>query len=174
MRIFIAAACAVLVSAGFAQAQEVNATARMEAPDAKDLGTVTFTQTESGMLHVIIEMTGLPAGPHGFHVHETGQCDGADGFKSAGGHYAGGKKHGVKNAEGPHPGDFPNVNVGQDGVLKAEFFTDRLSLGDGGENPLVDEDGSAVVVHAEPDDYASDPAGHAGDRIACGVVEQPS
>ena len=70
MRIFIAAACAVLVSAGFAQAQEVNATARMEAPDAKDLGTVTFTQTESGMLHVIIEMTGLPAGPHGFHVHD--------------------------------------------------------------------------------------------------------
>ena len=80
----------------------------------------------------------------------------------------------MKKAEGPHPGDFPNVNVGQDGVLKAEFFTDRLSLGDGGQNPLVDEDGSAVVVHAEPDDYASDPAGHAGDRIACGVVEQPS
>ena len=86
MHIFTAAACAVLVSAGLAQAQEVKATARMEAPDAKDLGTVTFTQTESGLLHVIIEMTGLPAGPHGFHVHETGQCEGADVYKSAGGH----------------------------------------------------------------------------------------
>lgn len=174
MRYFATAACALMLSAATSQAQDLGATARMEAPDAKDLGTVTFTQTESGLLHVIVEMTGLPPGPHGFHIHETRQCDGEGGFESAGGHYAGGKKHGVKNAEGPHPGDFPNVNVGQDGVLKAEFFTERLSLAEGGENPLIDEDGSAVVVHAEPDDYASDPAGHAGDRIACGVIEQPS
>ena len=67
MRIFATTACVILLSAGLAQAQETSATARMEAPDAKDLGTVTFTQTESGLLHVIIEMTGLPPGPHGFH-----------------------------------------------------------------------------------------------------------
>lgn len=150
-----------------------SATATMAMQDGKQAGTVTFNQTKSGMLHVIVEMTGLPPGPHGFHIHDKGQCEGD--FESAGGHYKGtGQVHGVDADGGPHAGDFPNVHVGQDGVLKVEFFSDRLSLADGAETPLIDDDGSAVMIHVDPDDYASDPAGHAGHRLVCGVIEQPT
>lgn len=163
-----------LLLSGIAQAQEAaTASANMIDGQEQEAGTVTFEETKSGLLHVIVEMTGLPPGPHGFHVHETGECSTADGFESAGGHLAGGREHGVDAEGGPHPGDFPNVNVGQDGVLKVEFFTDRLSLSEG-EAPLMDMDGSAVVVHADPDDYTSQPSGEAGDRIACGEITQPS
>jgi superoxide dismutase, Cu-Zn family len=160
----------MLAATSGAFAQEASATAAMKNAEGADVGTVTFNQTASGMLHVIIEMTDLTPGPHAFHVHETGACDAAGGFESAGAHYvADGETHGVDSADGPHAGDFPNVHVGQDGVLKAEFFTDRLSID--GDMPLKDEDGSAVIVHADPDDHATHPTGEAGDRMACGVVE---
>ena len=174
MKQFVGASIlAVLIGASAANAQDSGAStaARMVDAEGKSAGTVTFNQTKSGMLHVIVEMTGIEPGPHGFHVHETGACDAGDGFKSAGGHYAGDKEHGVGAPNGPHPGDFPNVNVGPDGVLKTEFFTDRLTLDREGENPLLDDDGSAVVVHGNQDDYFSQPSGEAGPRIACGVVE---
>lgn len=170
MRHLIYATLATALSTATAHAQD-QASANMINTDEQSVGTVTFNQTDSGMVHVIAEMTDLPPGPHGFHVHETGECDAADAFKSAGGHYAGDKEHGVEAENGPHPGDFPNVHVGQDGVLKVEFFTDRLSLSPDGENPLRDDDGSAVVLHSAADDYASQPSGDAGDRIACGVIE---
>ena len=172
-RILIAATAAILLC-GPAIAQEISATAEMAGADGADNGTVTFNQTKSGMMHIIVEMTNLAPGSHGLHIHEKGACDAAGGFESAGGHYAGGKEHGINSENGPHAGDLPNVHVGENGVLKAEFFTDRLSLGEGGTNPLMDADGSSVVLHAEPDDYASAPAGHAGNRVACGVIEQPS
>jgi superoxide dismutase, Cu-Zn family len=152
-------------------AQDAATPINMINTEENEVGTVTINTTPSGMLHLIVEMTDLPPGPHGFHIHETGQCDPASGFESAGGHYAGDHEHGVMVEGGPHAGDFPNVHVGQDGVLKAEFFTDRVSLAEGGENPLRDEDGSALVVHADPDDYSSQPSGEAGDRLACGVIE---
>lgn len=172
MRILIASMFAAASALPAAAQDSATASANMVTLEEQEAGTVTFRQTKSGMLHVIVEMTGLPAGPHGFHVHEVGECDAAGGFESAGGHLAGDKEHGIDAEGGPHPGDFPNVHVGQDGVLKVEFFTDRLSLRDG-ETPLLDEDGSAVMVHSDPDDYASQPSGEAGDRIACGVVRQP-
>ncbi|MDN2567746.1 superoxide dismutase family protein [Aquibium sp. A9E412] len=172
-RILACALSALLVSTAGAAAQSTEgrtASANMINTDEVSVGTVTFNETRSGMLHVIVEMTDLPAGPHGFHVHETGTCDPADGFKSAGGHYAAGKDHGIASESGPHPGDFPNVQVAANGVLVAEFFTDRLSIADG-DNPLNDADGSAVVVHSGQDDYTSQPSGEAGERIACGIVE---
>ncbi len=139
--------------------------------EEREVGTVTFQSTRSGMLRVIVELTDLPPGTLGFHVHETGDCAIADSFASAGGHYAADASHGVESEDGPHPGDFPNIHVAENGVVKVEFFTDRLSLGDG-ENPLMDEDGSAVVVHSGPDDYTTQPSGESGDRIACGVIRQ--
>ena len=157
--------------AAMAQAETLpTATANVQNADGEDVGTVIFTATPSGMTHVAIELEGLPSGSHGFHVHETGVCDAADGFKSAGGHYAGDKKHGILVEGGPHPGDFPNIHVAADGVVVVQYFTDQLSVGSEGENPLADEDGSAVIVHSGPDDYESQPAGNAGDRIACGVI----
>jgi len=146
----------------------------MAGADGADNGTVTFRPTKSGMLNIVVEMTNLPPGSHGLHIHEKGACDPAGGFESAGGHYAGGKEHGIDNESGPHAGDLPNVHVGENGVLKVELFTDRLSLGEGGTNPLMDADGSAVVLHQDPDDYASDPSGHSGHRISCGVIGQPA
>ena len=93
-----------------------------------------------------------------------------DGFKSAGGHYAGGMKHGFLVEGGPHPGDMPNVTVGSDGVLKVSVLNTMVSV-KGGENPLLDDDGSALMIHSGADDYESQPAGDAGNRIACAVIE---
>lgn len=164
----------LLASAGAvsaAYAQSVTASANMIDTNEQETGTVTFNTTRSGMLHVIVELTGLPPGPHGFHVHETGECNVAEGFSTAGGHYAGSASHGVESDGGPHPGDFPNIHAAENGVVKVEFFTDRLSM-DEGDNPLMDADGSAVIVHSGADDYTSQPSGDAGDRIACGVIRQ--
>ncbi|WP_163265283.1 superoxide dismutase family protein [Chelativorans alearense] len=173
MRVTATAILAALLPLSHASAQEngKSLSANMIDPEEREVGTVTFNETASGMVHIVVEMTDLPPGPHGFHVHETGTCNVGDGFASAGGHYAGDREHGVLSEGGPHPGDLPNVNVGQDGVLRVEFFTDRVSVSEDGENPLQDDDGSAVVVHADPDDYGSQPSGEAGDRIACGVIE---
>lgn len=168
---FAAALAATIVLPGAALAQDSTTPVNMINAEENEVGTVTIAATPSGMLHVIVEMTDLPPGAHGFHIHETGQCDPAGGFESAGGHYTGNHEHGVLAEGGPHAGDFPNVHVGQDRILKAEFFTDRVSLAEGGENPLRDADGSAIVVHADPDDYSSQPSGEAGDRLACGVIE---
>ncbi len=173
MRRTLYAALAACCFAAPALAQDVSANARMAGADGADNGTVTFTQSKSGILHIIVEMTGVAPGSHGMHIHEKGACDAAGGFESAGGHYAGDKEHGINKENGPHPGDLPNVHVGENGVLKVEIFTDRLSLGEGGTNPLMDEDGSAVVLHAEPDDYTAAPSGRAGDRISGGVIQQP-
>jgi Cu-Zn family superoxide dismutase len=174
LAIISTAAALLLSGAAFAQDNAATAFAAMKGVDGRDLGTVSFSETKSGTLRVVVEMTGLPPGPHGFHIHEKGACDAASKFETAGAHYAGdGKEHGVDHEGGPHAGDLPNVNVGQDGVLKAEFFTDRLSIREG-DNPLLDEDGSAVMLHADADDYSSQPSGNSGDRIVCGLVQQPS
>jgi Cu-Zn family superoxide dismutase len=168
-----AAAAAALLFTSAALAQEATAFAAMKGVDGKELGTVSFNETKSGALRIVVEMTGLQPGPHGFHVHEKGACDTASGFKTAGAHYSGGKEHGVDHEGGPHAGDLPNVNVGQDGLLKAEFFSDALSIAEG-DNPLMDADGSSVMIHASADDHSSQPGGDSGDRIACGLVQQPS
>ncbi len=171
MRMTAMAILAATIPFSPASAQEEQVSANMIDAEENEVGTVTFNATPSGMVHIIVEMSDLPPGPHGFHIHETGECDPEGGFESAGGHYAGDMEHGVGSENGPHPGDLPNVHVSENGVLKVEFFTDRVSLGEGGENPLIDDDGSAVMVHAAADDYESQPSGEAGERLACGVIE---
>lgn len=135
-------------------------------------GTVTMTETASGAVLVELEATGVPEGMHGFHVHETGACEGD--FESAGGHLALDLEHGVKADGGPHPGDLPNVYAGPEGTVRAEFFTRSFTLSTEGAQRLLDDDGSAVILHAGADDYSTQPAGDAGARIACGVVEAAS
>ena len=134
-------------------------------------GTVTFTETPTGIVIVEIQATGVPEGAHGVHFHETGSCDAGGGHESAGGHIAGESQHGVMNPEGPHPGDLPNVHVQEDGMLHAEFFIHDLTISGDGDAMLMDDDGAAFILHAGPDDYMTDPAGDSGDRIACGVIE---
>jgi superoxide dismutase, Cu-Zn family len=134
-------------------------------------GTVRMVETASGMVHVEVTATGVPEGVHGFHVHETGACDASQNFESAGGHLAGDLQHGVQEVGGPHPGDMPNVHAGADGNVHVEYFTFGFKITPGGQAPsILDEDGSAVVLHAQPDDYKTQPSGDAGARIACGVL----
>ena len=134
-------------------------------------GTATFTETPTGIVVIEIEATGLEPGPHGVHFHETGSCDAESGHESAGGHIAGDAEHGVMNDSGPHPGDLPNIHVQEDGVAHAEFFSNDITLSADSGMTLLDDDGSAFIIHAGADDYTTDPEGNAGDRIACGVVE---
>ena len=137
-------------------------------------GAVTMEATASGVTLVSIEVSGLEPGLHAAHIHRVGECDAEDGFRSAGGHLAGDRSHGVRSADGPHPGDLPNLHVGDDGRAEVTVFAHGISLGEGGAEgatPLLDEDGAALVIHAGADDYESDPAGAAGDRVACAVLE---
>lgn len=138
--------------------------------NGKPVGNAVLTQTPHGVL-IAIALEGLPPGEHGFHIHERGQCDAADGFESAGGHYApAGHPHGFMAEGGPHAGDMPNLFVSEQGQVRAHVLNPRVSLA-GKEAPLLDQDGSALVAHAKADDYRSQPSGAAGDRIACAVVQ---
>jgi Cu-Zn family superoxide dismutase len=142
------------------------ATATLTAPNGAAVGTVTLTQGPKGVL-VSADMHGLAPGAHGFHIHEAGAC--APDFDAAGGHYnPGGGGHGVLDAGGYHAGDLPNIHAGADGVARADYFTVDVTLADGAANSVFDADGSAIVVHENPDSYGAD-AG-AGGRVACGVI----
>ena len=130
------------------------------------LGDVTLTENYAGIL-VAGSLVGLAPGTHAIHIHAVGKCEPP--FQTAGGHFnPGGKKHGFNSAEGWHMGDLPNIEVPASGSAKFELLLPggRLSGPDG----ILDADGAAVVVHAARDDYATDPAGNAGARVACGVI----
>ncbi len=161
----------MLVTPGLAMSQET-ANAKFVNAEGQEIGSATLTNTPHGVL-IAVDVTGLPAGEHAFHFHETGQCDVSDKFESAGSHFApGGSSHGFFDPGGPHAGDMANQLVKADGTLQVEVFNPQLSLGSG-ENSLFDADGSALVIHADPDDYKSQPSGNAGSRIACAVIEKP-
>lgn len=174
--ILLAGAAALGLTAGTAGAlaqdtdDGATATANMVNLQGDLVAKVSLIQLAQGT-HVVLSGNGLPPGIHAFHIHETGSCDPGTGFKSAGGHYnPGGNKHGWKAEEGHHAGDLPNVHVGENGAVAVEFFTADIAVGEDG-SALFDADGSAVVMHQGVDDYATDPAGAAGDRIACGVIK---
>jgi Cu-Zn family superoxide dismutase len=159
-------AASIVLAASLAQAADPAFTV-LKDKDGKEVGKATLTDTPNGVL-IRLDLGGVPAGDQAFHVHQTGKCEPPD-FKSAGGHFnPDGTKHGIMNPEGPHAGDMPNLHVPEGGKLTVEVLNTLVSLD--GERALLDDDGSALVIHAGPDDYTSDPAGHAGDRIACGVV----
>lgn len=143
------------------------ATAILKDPDGKDVGKVTLTAVPTGVL-LDADLTALPPGDHAFHIHEFGKCEAPD-FKSAGGHFNPEEdEHGLMNKAGPHSGDMPNIHVPENGKLHIEVLNQMVNLSQG----LLDADGSAIVIHQGPDDYTSDPAGDAGPRIACGVIEK--
>lgn len=153
-----------------AGAQDIPASAHatLTRSDGGSAGHATFTDTPNGVL-ITAELSGLPAGPLGFHIHESGAC--APDFSAAGGHLGSsvdGQAHGFFVADGPHSGDMANINVPESGALTVEVFNPRISFA--GENALFDEDGAALVIHSGPDDYESQPSGAAGERIACGVI----
>ena len=131
------------------------------------VGEATLQQTPAGVL-LTADLSGLPAGTHGIHVHAIGRCE--PDFAAAGPHFNPGiRAHGARNPAGKHAGDLTNIHVPESGALRVELLMPDVALS-GGPSELLDADGASLVVHALADDYSTDPAGGSGARIACGVV----
>lgn len=157
-------------AAGQTEMAQRDAVANLQSPDGQPLGEVEFQQGPNGVL-VMADLSGLPEGVHAFHIHTTGAC--SPDFTAAGGHFnPTDKNHGFMSEGGPHLGDTPNIHVSDNGNLVTEVFLHDVTV-DGDDNRLMDNDGAAVVIHAGADDNETDPAGAAGNRIACGVIEAP-
>ncbi len=167
MRRFIATTTAI-AALGLASgtAAAADAMARLHDAAGRNVGQVLLTETPHGtLLHLTLR--DMPAGTHAFHVHETGAC--LPPFTSAGGHFnPGGVGHGLMDDDGMHAGDMPNIHVPASGQLEQEVLNPAVALDDA----LFDSDGAAIVIHAGADDYVTNPAGAAGARIACGVIER--
>ena len=145
----------------------ITARAEMRDAEGRALGVMTLSQTPLGVL-VSGDLTGLPGGVHGLHFHDVGRCDPP--FTSAGGHFnPTQRQHGFRNRAGFHAGDLPSFAAPSSGSVRVDNFTREVTLGTG-PTSLLDADGSSLVVHAAPDDYATDPSGNSGGRIACGVI----
>jgi Cu-Zn family superoxide dismutase len=127
-------------------------------------------ETSGDSLRVRVEAVGMSAGAYGAHLHVTGRCEGP-GFESAGPHWnPTGQMHGKDNPKGMHLGDLPNLLVGTDGRGSFEYTIPNAQLSGMLPTALIDGDGAAVVIHASPDDFRTDPSGKSGARIACGVL----
>lgn len=167
MKILLAAAGALCLTAcaGMTSTTPSATTTLKPTQGNKAAGTVTFTQ-QGDKVRVVANVSGLTPGLHGFHVHEKGDCSAPDAI-SAGGHFnPHGKAHGDIQGE-RHAGDLGNLSAGADGNARLDIAVDGLSVSPGAAHSVV---GRAVVVHANPDDLKSQPAGNSGPRVACGVV----
>lgn len=143
------------------------ASAQLRNASGEQLGTARLYEA-GGELRMAAAVSGIGQGEHGFHLHTTGRCDAPD-FQSAGGHLNPmGREHGTQNPDGSHLGDLPNLraNVAGAATITATVSDDVP----GALAAIFDGDGTAVMIHAGPDDYRSDPAGDAGSRVACGVL----
>ncbi|MBY7144885.1 superoxide dismutase family protein [Virgibacillus sp. NKC19-3] len=140
--------------------------------DGDVVGTATLTEGESGVT-IEFEGTDLPAGTHGFHIHENPSCDPSEDFESAGEHFNPTEaNHGFDDPDGPHAGDLPNMEVREDGTVEEEVTADMVTLEKDQDHSLYANGGTALMIHSDADDYTSQPSGDAGDRIACGVIEE--
>jgi len=156
----LAAGCASMMAAGSGARATLAPTAGNQAS-----GTVTF-ETRGDKLRVSAKVSGLSPGPHGFHVHEKGDCSAPDAM-SAGGHFnPTGRSHGEPGAPDHHGGDMPMLTADASGNATLEATIDTATIG-GGATDII---GKSVVVHKDADDFKSQPAGNSGPRVACGVI----
>lgn len=137
----------------------------------KEVGRVHIEHMPSATLF-LLTLHDMPPGVHGIHIHAVGKCE-PPSFDSAGAHFnPGGSQHGMKNPKGPHAGDLPNITIPDSGKLETTIMVAgaRQWTGEGG---ILDGDGASLVIHANPDDYMTDPSGNSGARIACAKLDLP-
>ena len=166
MKKLVPLSIALLTLAYCASMSGPSATATLDSTSGSTAkGTVHFQQKSDGSVDVMVDLTGVPPGVHGFHVHDKGDC--GDNGNAAGGHFnPTAMAHGAPDAMPHHAGDFGNVTADAHGAVKIHFNTRSVSVEAGASSAV----GHAVILHGNPDDLTTQPSGNAGPRIACGVV----
>jgi Cu-Zn family superoxide dismutase len=163
----LAAATALLAACQSMPGEAPRATAALQpTKGSKAFGEATFEQVGDDKVHVTVFAQGLaPGSRHGFHIHEAGDCSSGDGMSAKGHFNPAGKPHGQPGMG--HAGDLPMLQADKAGKAKLDATVDGISIGQGAGDIV----GRGLIIHADPDDFKTQPTGNSGARIACGVIK---